>query len=291
MLLPNSPLPPTLSQLNRHNKRKNKVSPKTVQRLKLQSQKQARLAKVAEDRYARDLRGIAQGYHQVFLQYLEQSIRMRTSEVADAKKKPRGPAAKATGAYQLDLDILLTTILPQIAQKVGVAFDRLISTLTSRNADALGEVLGVKLSSLGSDVQTIAAKARERNIKLVENAGRAYAGKVREVFEKPENFGVRYEVLKEQLGDLETGAGARAELIARDQTLKTLGQINGHRQSQAGVTSYIWSTSKDERVRPEHAELEGQIIPWDSPPSVGHPGQDFQCRCVALPYIPELDGI
>ena len=32
------------------------------------------------------------------------------------------------------------------------------------------------------------------------------------------------------------------------------------------------------------------IQKWDSPPAVGHPGEDILCRCVAIPVIEEADG-
>ena len=78
---------------------------------------------------------------------------------------------------------------------------------------------------------------------------------------------------------------SRAELIARDQTLKLNGAITKARQTSAGVNSYTWNTSHDDRVRESHAALDGQIISWDAPPEAGHPGEDFQCRCVPIPVI------
>jgi SPP1 gp7 family putative phage head morphogenesis protein len=78
---------------------------------------------------------------------------------------------------------------------------------------------------------------------------------------------------------------SRARLIARDQISKFQGQITQARQQNLGVTQYVWRTSGDNRVRPEHAKLNGKIFSWDEPPAVGHPGEDFQCRCVAEPIL------
>lgn len=44
---------------------------------------------------------------------------------------------------------------------------------------------------------------------------------------------------------------------------------------------YIWRTEEDDRVRSSHAQREGQIFAWDEPPEGGHPGEDYNCRCVA----------
>jgi len=50
-------------------------------------------------------------------------------------------------------------------------------------------------------------------------------------------------------------------------------------------THYIWRTVGDGRVRAAHAENEGKIFSWDSPPPTGHPGEDYNCRCTAEPYV------
>lgn len=77
----------------------------------------------------------------------------------------------------------------------------------------------------------------------------------------------------------------RAKLIARDQIATVNSQISKQRQIEAGVNSYRWSTSQDERVRPEHREREGRIFEWDAPPPDGHPGEPINCRCVAIPVF------
>lgn len=110
----------------------------------------------------------------------------------------------------------------------------------------------------------------------------------------------------------------RAAIIARDQTAKLNADLSKSRMEQAGIETYIWSTSMDERVRglpggkyanavPSHYLMEGLICRWDDPTkyrnSSGewvarpngapllHPGQDIMCRCVALPNWGELDEL
>lgn len=82
----------------------------------------------------------------------------------------------------------------------------------------------------------------------------------------------------------------RARFIARDQVSKFNGDLNRLRQTNVGIESYIWSTSLDERVRESHAKKEGKEFRWDTPPSdTGHPGEDYQCRCVALAVFEKED--
>ena len=91
-----------------------------------------------------------------------------------------------------------------------------------------------------------------------------------------------------------------AQFIARDQMAKLNAKITKKEQEDAGVSEYIWDSSEDERVRPDHREKNGHRFRWDDPPMIYnytrsggirpsgrkcHPGEDFQCRCVALPVF------
>ena len=113
----------------------------------------------------------------------------------------------------------------------------------------------------------------------------------RQILDDVENIGLRVEDLAELIGERVDVSLSRATLIARDQTLKLNGALNALRQTEAGVESYTWSTSRDERVRESHAELEGETFSWDDAPEPGHPGEDIQCRCVAIPVIAEFEGL
>ena len=48
------------------------------------------------------------------------------------------------------------------------------------------------------------------------------------------------------------------------------------------------TVEEHDALKQKHAALEGQTFSWVAPPEVGHPGEDFQCRCVALPVLAEL---
>ena len=84
----------------------------------------------------------------------------------------------------------------------------------------------------------------------------------------------------------------KARFIARQETALFVSRYRQVRYTDAGVREYIWSTSKDERVRDDHKDLSGKKFSWDSPPIVdkstgrrANPGEDFNCRCLALPTI------
>lgn len=83
-----------------------------------------------------------------------------------------------------------------------------------------------------------------------------------------------------------------AQFLAVDQVAKLNCDIAKQQQTSIGVKRYKWSTSKDARVRKSHRVLHGKIFEWDNPPIVDekrgrkcHPGQDYRCRCVAIPVF------
>jgi SPP1 gp7 family putative phage head morphogenesis protein len=97
----------------------------------------------------------------------------------------------------------------------------------------------------------------------------------------------------------------RARLIARDQSEKEYGEQNRATQLAFGIKEYRWQTSNDERVRFNHASLNGKICNWNnssvykdtkkenwkqrtSSMYVGIPGEDYNCRCVGIPIFPSL---
>jgi peptidoglycan hydrolase-like protein with peptidoglycan-binding domain len=61
-----------------------------------------------------------------------------------------------------------------------------------------------------------------------------------------------------------------------DQTMITINRA----LSRISDKSYIWHTTKDEKVRSAHAALDGDIREWGNSPD---PGEDFNCRCWAEP--------
>lgn len=235
-------------------------------------------SKRAETRYVADLRRIFRGMHTAFLAYLVPKL----SQVAG-----RGPRQDATHKHTVDLNGLEVHIIKQLPAKVGPAFDRMAEQV--RKSQTAVRLLGIEHPS---QLAAAIAQKRDENIRLVENAGRAYADDVRDIFEDPDNTGRTVDDLADMLVQRGNVSESRAELIARDQTLKLNGQVNQIRQTAAGIASYVWSTSHDERVRPEHAELDGQEFTWASggAPDIGHPGEDIMCRCVAIAVTPDLEG-
>lgn len=136
----------------------------------------------------------------------------------------------------------------------------------------------------------------QSNVDLITTVKDSYLSQIKQTVMRGIQTGTRVEDLKDEIEARYKPAQNHAELIARDQVTKFNGQLNQLRQREVGVEKYIWSTSKDERVRgnpsgkypdadPSHWEREGKVFSWAEPPEDGHPGEPIQCRCIAIPVI------
>jgi SPP1 gp7 family putative phage head morphogenesis protein len=156
------------------------------------------------------------------------------------------------------------------------------SVAGSSAAAEIASVASVPLTELLPQATRLEAAFIERNVSLIDEE--RVRREVAAIIEAPIREGVRVEEIRAEIQERMGVVRSRAELIARDQTLKLYGQVQEERQVDAGIEEYVWSTSLDERVRSRHTELEGTTQRWDAPPVVDprtgrreHPGGDFQC--------------
>lgn len=177
-------------------------------------------------------------------------------------------------------------LVQQLAPKVVAPFAHLAGEIDKSNRKAMGTIgLDIR-GQLGPHIDDF----REWNQSLIKGAARDYLSDLQEVLDDPDTWGLRIEEIEALLAERGDVAASHAKLIARDQTQKLNAAVNQFRQRNAGVSEYEWSTSLDERVRDEHMSKEGQTFTWGSPPpDTGDPGDDVNCRCVAIPVIPDLD--
>ena len=125
-----------------------------------------------------------------------------------------------------------------------------------------------------------------QNIELIHSIDRRTLESIRYTLSENIIRAVDRKILVEELTESITHmAGVnekRAALIACDQVGKLNSQLAQLEQMNQGCDSYIWQTMMDNRVRPEHAARQGKRFYWDDPPSDGHPGWSYRCRCTAL---------
>lgn len=99
---------------------------------------------------------------------------------------------------------------------------------------------------------------------------------------------------------------SKANFIARNETGNLNGSIQHSQIEGAGFEMYTWMCMPDGVTRDSHKALNGMVCRWDKPDLysddggktwqkrtgsmfIGEPGQDFNCRCTAVPFDPELD--
>lgn len=155
--------------------------------------------------------------------------------------------------------------------------------------------LGIDLTS-DPNLDELARVFRAENTKLIKSLCASHVERVRDVL-MGAGSGERVENIMRDIREATGASKSRAALIARDQVLSLNGDVAEARHKDLGVTEYVWRTSKDERVRERHRELDGQRISYAEPPIVDkrtgrreHAGRDFQCRCTADPII-DLDAL
>lgn len=129
------------------------------------------------------------------------------------------------------------------------------------------------------------------NVQLIKSIRSQYLDKVQNAVMQAMVKGTLNKDLATQIKALGQTTEKRAMFIARDQSSKLNAALTQARHEDIGIKKYMWSTSLDERVRDSHADKEGLIFEYTNPPAdTGHPGHDFNCRCVAIPVFDEVQA-
>ena len=188
-----------------------------------------------------------------------------------------------------EADRIATQFLEQAAIKNKERFENMLKT--ALNVDFLTTVSGER-------TKVALAGAKVTNVGLIKSISSQHWDKVLDAVNQ-NLAGTLEGSLQGRLYRMGGITKRRAKMIARDQTSKAISQLNQARQSDAGITSYTWRTSEDERVvgnpdglypkgnrkHNDHFIRNGKTFEWSKPPQDGHPGDAIQCRCVAIPII------
>lgn len=107
----------------------------------------------------------------------------------------------------------------------------------------------------------------------------------------------RKELIEKIEGRLHVGYN-RAKFIARQETALFTAEYKQAKYESSGIKKYKWRTVGDQKkdvkggTRPQHQLHNNKTFFWNDPPIVdpttgrrGHPGEDYNCRCVASPIV------
>jgi SPP1 gp7 family putative phage head morphogenesis protein len=150
-------------------------------------------------------------------------------------------------------------------------------------------VLGVDVFAGDPGLAAASEAFTASNVSLIRNLPQRMYDEIETLVQEQVRVGALHKDIAKQIQDRFGIAERRAKLIARDQVGKYYGAVQEQRQKALGVERFIWRTSNDERVRPEHAAREGVEYSWGNPPE-GGPGQPVNCRCYAEPVLDDLVG-
>lgn len=160
------------------------------------------------------------------------------------------------------------------------------------------QTLGVDLSEdyySGSFYDELMEQWVGQNVDLIKTIPRKTLGRMKQVVEEGYDTGLNTKDLANRIQEVYGIESRHARFIARDQMAKLNAKITQKEHEDAGVVGYRWSDSGDERVRESHQRLNarseaGEIFHYDDPPETDqgrhcNPGEDFNCRCVAIPVF------
>lgn len=145
----------------------------------------------------------------------------------------------------------------------------------------------------------------KQNVELVANLGREFIPGITELASDTFLQGGSTKDLSKNLLKFTNNEANKAAFWARDQAGTAYSQLTKTRQMSAGFDRYTWRTVGDNEVRgsdpsdqTSHVLLDGQVFTWAkgasqtgqiSAPGAMHPGEDYNCRCTAEPFIEGLE--
>jgi SPP1 gp7 family putative phage head morphogenesis protein len=179
-----------------------------------------------------------------------------------------------------------------IRKNLGTVDDRLAVKIHA----SLGIQVRQQLTESDARISKVMQDSLAENVDLITSVRDDYVDDVEDVLSENWNSNGSWEDAVAEVAHVGDVTESRAELIARDQTMKMNARFNQVRQQSLGVTRYEWQTVGDDRVREAHQDLEGTEHDWDDPPTdadgnTGPPGDcGINCRCAANPIL-DLDEI
>ncbi len=189
-----------------------------------------------------------------------------------------------------------------IAAGLGRIASELVNRILRRESGRHTEKWKAQVrAALGIDLEAVIRQedlgealdaASKRSTSLITGLSDETAAGVEKLTRRALTQGMTANDLRKELTKQFGIADRRAKVIARDQLATLNSDLNRIRHTQAGVTTYAWSTAHDERVRPLHRALDGRRYKYgESTGAEGGlpPGQPIMCRCVARAVV-EFDG-
>lgn len=229
--------------------------------------------------------------------YYALQLRRLVREWAELARKRLLPLARRVAGESVVTDSkedvrALSAAARRITRRMRKALDKVAERTDGHTGRELRR-LGIRITDSEPWLKPLIAKWRTENISLISNLLEEEAERLNKIL--TEGSGRHYESLARDIQERLQVTEGKAQLWARDQTLKLNSQIASARAEAAGIEEFEWVSSKDSRVRDLHESLDGNIYRIDDPPESGvngekqMPGVPINCRCTARYLIPDID--
>lgn len=220
-------------------------------------------------------------------------LRLLEEERRQQGKMDASRPASAARLVQLASERAASAFQPRELEAVAKQFGKRTSDFQQEQLDRqVRAAMSVPLNVIESPiVNSLDTFARE-NVALIKTVPERYFDRIQEDVQEAFESGMHPDELSDLFEERYDMAENDAMRIVRDQIGKLNGELNRERQEAMGVSRFIWRTVNDNRVRDEHAELDGEEFEWANPPIVDGeaiiPGSAIQCRCFSEPLFSDL---
>jgi len=182
-----------------------------------------------------------------------------------------------------------------LAAQLAAKFVRSTSDVTLKRFQASMKSFGLDVYEDSPALQDFVDAAIQDNVQLIKSIPSQYLERVQSIVYSNTRSGLRPGAITKQLQEQHGVTQRRAKFIATDQTTKINGQIAEKRQKAAGFQYFKWQDAEDSRVRHRHDVIAEKVTAygrgvykWSNLPLSSEgipiaPGQDYRCRCVAIP--------
>lgn len=178
------------------------------------------------------------------------------------------------------------------AQRIAQDFVRAAVRRSERD---MKRSVGIDVFSESQQMRDYLTAATQQNVQLIQSIPQRYLEEVQTLILANMRSGMRPGYIERALQEQFGVTSRRAKFIARDQTGKIQGEIAQRQQQDNGFEYFQWVDSHDQRVRHRHREIANKttaygpgVYKWSNLPlsQTGEPirpGQDYNCRCIAIP--------
>lgn len=177
----------------------------------------------------------------------------------------------------------------QVTNRAAKQFVNGVNRVNRHNLEQQARVKGIELVKSEPWLKDFLNERINNNVSYIKNLEDETYGRIENIVRQHIEKGSSAKVIRESIMEQTDISKSRAQFLAVDQAGSILGQMTAERHQRLGIERFTWDTSGDERVREEHRALDGEMFSYDDPPIVNGrkvlPGEDYRCRCVAIPVF------